>query len=391
MSNSRCNILLLDGDTRQSLPVAKALCLSGYNVTVVCSKRISYGSWSCYPHKKIYAPVEPSEIDNYFLFIKSVLQKRCYDVTIPLFDHSAYMLSKYKIELVQYTKVSVPDLEIFMCARDKKITMDACRRAGVPHPLTYSPDDVPISEIERSISFPCIIKPNISHGAIGIRLVEKAAKLSSVYNQVVEEFGPCCIQEYIPQNGMQYKVQVFRGSDDVIYGAVVFNKMRYFPITGGTSSLNSTVDRPDIIEICLRLLDEIKWNSHADVDLIEDVRDNTVKVMEINPRITGSIKIAFEAGVDFATMQVQHALNNRIPKFNDYKIGIFMRYLPLDILWFLYSPERFKSKPSWFHFFGANLCYQEGSRDDFLPAIAGFIEGLGKYLNPTFRRKKTSF
>lgn len=389
---SRCSrILLLDGDTRQSLPVSKALRSSGHNVTVVCSKRISYGSWSRYPHRKIYAPVEPSEIDNYFLFIKSVLQQGSFDVTIPLFDHSAYMLSKYKAELTRYTKVSVPELEIFMCARDKKNTMDACRRAGVPHPLTYSPDDIPMSEIEKNISFPCIIKPNISHGAMGIRLVEEKSKLLSVYNQVVEEFGPSCVQEYVPQKGMQYKAQVFRGGDNVVYGAVVFNKMRYFPITGGTSSLNSTVDRPDIIDICHRLLDEIGWYSHADVDLIEDVRDNTVKVMEINPRITGSIKIAFEAGVDFATIQVQHALNNNITKFNDYKIGVFMRYMPLDILWFLHSSERFKSKPSWFHFFGKNLCYQEGSRDDFLPAIAGFIEGLGKYLNPTFRRKKTNF
>ena len=135
----------------------------------------------------------------------------------------------------------------------------------------------------------------------------------------------------------------------------------------------------------------MKWYSHADVDLIEDVRDHTVKVMEINPRITGSIKIAFKAGVDFATMQVQHALNKKIKNCNNYKIGIVMRYMPLDILWFLYSPKRFNSKPSWFQFFGKNLCYQEGSHGDFLPAIAGFIEGLGKYLNPKFRKKKTSF
>ena len=110
--------------------------------------------------------------------------------------------------------------------------------------------------------------------------------------------------------------------------------------------------------------------------------------MEVNPRVTGSIKIAFEAGVDFADLLVKHAMGMELPTYNGYRVGVKMRYMPLDILWFIYSPDRWNAQPSWFKFWGADYCYQEGSLSDPLPILAGFISGFSKYINPSFRREK---
>jgi predicted ATP-grasp superfamily ATP-dependent carboligase len=387
-SKKQLRILLLDGDTRQTLPVAKALRSAGHYVTVLCEKSISSGAWSRYPHRRIFGPSCTEEPEAYLEFLISYLHKHAQDITIPLFDPSANLASLYKEELTRYTRVPIVDYGTFILARDKQKTMKMCAQAQVPYPATYSPEQESMDSIIACIEFPCLIKPNVGRGAMGLKRVERAEDLQKVYEEVRRDFGPCCIQEFIPQTGMQYKAQLFRSRQGRIHGAVVFNKVRYFPITGGTSSFNSTVDRPDIIADCTRLLETINWSGHADVDLIEDPRDGKAKVMEINPRITGSIKIAFEAGVDFAELLVRYAMEEELPVYNGYRVGVQMRYMPLDILWFLYSHNRWRAKPNWFKFWGKDLCYQEGSLDDPLPTLAILLDGLMRFLNPKVRKGK---
>lgn len=65
-----------------------------------------------------------------------------------------------------------------------------------------------------------------------------------------------------------------------------------------------------------------------------------------------------------------------------------IRYFALDLLWFLFSKNRFKTQPFWFKFFDKNLYYQDGSWNDPLPMFAGAIMGFNKYLNPSFRKSK---
>jgi predicted ATP-grasp superfamily ATP-dependent carboligase len=388
MAANPIRVLVLGGEHTQSLPVMKALRQAGHYVTVLSESRLSFGHWSRLPHRRALCPRCETNPDGYLDFLLRFLRDDPHDVTIPLFDDTASVTSRHKAELGRYTRVPVPDWDVFRLAYDKSETMRLCARVGVPHPKTWDPRDQPLETIAREAAFPCIVKPNVGHGAIGIRRVAGPDALPAAYGETCRRFGPAVVQELIPQTGMQYKAQVFRGPDGTIHAAVVFSKPRYFPVTGGTSSLNVTVDRPDIVAQCVRLLGAMNWESQADADLIEDPRDGQIKLMEINPRITGSIKIAFEAGVDFADLLVRHALGRPLPTFDRYRVGLQMRYMPLDILWFLYSPDRWRARPSWFRFFGKDLCYQEGSLDDPLPAAAGFLSGFLKYLNPQFRKEK---
>ncbi len=398
---SPLRVLLLDGDTRQAIPVAKALRAAGHHVAVAVSQRVSMGGWSRYPHERLRVPALPShgpsdiraKAERAWLdAVLAHLRQQRFDVTIPLFDTSAALVSRHLDAFAALTRVPLVGWDRFVHAHDKHLTMQACARAGVPHPRTLCPHErgveSVIAEADAVLGWPCLWKPDIGHGAAGIRKVASPQEALALYPALVAEFGPCALQEFVPQTGMQFKAQLFRGRDRAIHGAVVFDKVRYYPVSGGTSSLNTTVDRPDIVETCRRLLDAIDWESHADIDLIEDPRDGSVKVMEINPRVTGSIKIAFEAGVDFADLLVRHALGEPLPACGGYRVGVQMRYMPLDVLWFLSSPGRLRAEPSFFRFVGRDLCYQEGSLDDPLPALAAWASGAEKWLDPAFRRRK---
>ena len=110
------------------------------------------------------------------------------------------------------------------------------------------------------------------------------------------------------------------GKND-IKSALVFSKNRWFPVEGGSSTLNITIDRPDIVETCSKLLKTIGWRGCADIDLIQDPRDGIAKVMEINPRVSGSVKICFEAGIDLARQIIESEFGEEVTKYKEYKLG----------------------------------------------------------------------
>ena len=86
-------------------------------------------------------------------------------------------------------------------------------------------------------------------------------------------------------------------------------------------------------------------------------------------------------------MFIADEFDEMLPKFH-YKTGMQVRWLGLDVMWFVFSNKRFTFKPTWFKFFGKNVSYQDGSWNDPLPMFAGMLAGVVKYMNPNFRKSK---
>ncbi len=168
---------------------------------------------------------------------------------------------------------------------------------------------------------------------------------------------------------------------------VVYDKPRHYPPEAGSSTINCTVDRTDILTIAERMLRSMGWYGIGDCDFIEDPRDNTPKLMEINPRYTRSIKIASVAGVDVFYKLYQLAVEEEVEPDKDYKVGMYLRYLPGDILWFLKSKDRFKTNPNFFRFYSKNMKYEICSIKD-PGAIIGYL--LHKIMLKFNKREKQS-
>ena len=176
---------------------------------------------------------------------------------------------------------------------------------------------------------------------------------------------------------LQYECAMFVDQNNEVKTGVVFSKNRWFPVDGGSSTLNITVERPDIVESCKQLLQKINWRGAADIDLIDDPRDGVAKIMEINPRVSGSVKIVFEAGVDQAKQMLELVHGDPVSEQKEYRIGQRLRCSQTDLLWFLKSPNRFKSKPSWFSI--KKTKDQIFYLDDPLPWFAFSLTGVFKY------------
>ena len=153
--------------------------------------------------------------------------------------------------------------------------------------------------------------------------------------------------------------------------------MRYYPPSGGSSVLNKTEKRPDILESAIKVLKKLKWVGFCDFDFVTDPRDGIAKLIEINPRYPESYRATVAAGVDMTKLMYQLAMGqNPVPQL-DYLENRYLRFLFGDIMWFLTTKDsRWNSKPSFFSFFRSDMIYQLLRATDLGPIIGYTLENL---------------
>ncbi|GHU67784.1 hypothetical protein FACS189413_03220 [Bacteroidia bacterium] len=383
------NILLLDAQNIQAISVARSLKQCSYFVSAFIEYKVSPGYVSRYIDKKYICPALKSDEKVYIDFLFNFLQNSKQDVIIPLGNGSAELLSKFKekIELDFSTKCACPTYDTLIHAHNKELLMDLCEKENIPHPRTIGLSVENLEYAANYVGFPAMIKPNISVGARGITLVENLNELQEQFPLIKKIYGNCTLQKFVTHSGSYYNVMIYRDRIGKIQRHTIIKIRRYFPLQGGTSCYCETIDNTQLLEICTKTLEKLNWKGFADFDIMEDIENNDYKIIEINPRTPSSIHAAFVSGINFPAIMVADEMNLEIPHYQ-YSIGKSIRYMGLDIMWFIFAKNRFTFKPSWFQFFGKNVFYQDGSIKDTLPMFIGFLEGIKKYANPEFRKSK---
>lgn len=384
-------ILILDGGAAHAMAIAECLKKNGYGVAAVCDDKNEYGYHSKFIDEKYLGP--DSHDEGYVEWMLDFLKLKHFDVLIPTSDNSAEFMSFHKQELQELTGVLMPDREIFTKGYNKNELMKVCEENGYPHPQSIDLTNI-INEFGtlecrgvQQFTYPALLKPNITSGGRGMMLISSFEELIDRYPAVHEHYGKCHLQRYVKSGGKQIKVQIMTDENgDMAYSSVIW-KQRYYPVNGGSSCCNITIDYPEIAKICGNVLKSIGWIGFADFDLIEDPDTQELLIMEINPRIPACVRSAFKSGMDYATMIADMTLGKPLRSYQ-YRPGKMLRHLGFDVLWFMKSPKRFSAEPSWFEFFGKDLYYQDWVKGDFPAFFWGTWGNFKKQMNPEFRKAK---
>lgn len=365
-------VLILEVHTKASLPVIESAHRHGRRVIVGSPARCCTGMFSRYPDERVVYPHPTKEAPAFRDWLRGFLRERRPDMLYPTGDPVTAACAEMQDELRQWTRLLLPPLEAFNVGRSKVGTMKAAVRAGVAIPDTYYFDDETPTQMAARIRYPCLIKPSISAGARGITRIESAEELLRELPGLQQQFGECYVQDYVPQTGMQYKVDMVMTREGTMLAGVAYEKLRYYPPNGGSSVLNRTADRPDIVAAAAAVARTIGWHGFIDFDFITDPRDEVVKLMEINPRFPESFRATYAAGLDMVEMMWELA-HDRVPSpVHGYRIGEYLRFLPGDVMWLLTSKDRRQHWRSWLTFFARNLHYQVCSFRD-PGAILGYL------------------
>ncbi len=387
MSDQKKKILILDGGAAHAMAIAECLKKSGYSVAVLCDNKNEYGYHTKYADERYMG--KDSHEKDYAEWMLNFLKEHHFDVLIPTSDTSAEFMSFHKEEIQKLAGVLMPGKEVFKKGYDKNELMTVCKEHGFPHPFTVDLSQVSIDNTEelKSFPYPGLLKPNLTSGGRGMTLINTYEDLKRIYPKIRALYGECHLQQYIKAGGRQVKVQIMTDKDGNPAFSSVIWKQRYYPVKGGSSCCNVTIDNPVIAKTCGEVLKTIGWVGFADFDLIENPDTQELLIMEINPRIPACVRSAFKSGMDYATMIADATLGLPLRDYR-YTPGKRLRHLGFDVLWFLKSPDRFKAKPSWFRFFGKDTYYQDWLCGDFKAFFWGTWGNFKKQMNPEFRKAK---
>lgn len=366
-------ILLLGGGL-QGLSFGESLYKQdGYELSVVSDE---YEIKKSRFFKKVYS-VNSSGYEN---ILKDIISKEHYDVIVPMGDISVKTLSRHKeaIEHDYHIKCAIVNEGTLSVVANKSRFMEFCQENNFPHPHTATISEESLDSIARAVGFPSLIKPDFSVGARGITRVNSIEELRSQLPIIQERYGSCTLQEYIDNPDYYYNVMMYRDSQGKCDNSVVIKIVRMYPVKAGSSSCCISIENHELVAICKKVLDKLNWIGMADFDVLQRKDTLEYKIIEINPRVPASLRAAYISGVNFPEMIIRDAVGEKRPAYQ-YQSGKVLRYMGIDLLWFIKCPNRFKSSPSWFHFVGGNVFYQDIILSDCSTWYSWLVVGLKKF------------
>ena len=379
------NILLFGGFV-QSLSCARSLKEVGHDVHVVaCKDRIAAHSNYINSYTEIDSLSDNLSVES---FLMDFITNNNIDVVIPMEDIHATILSQLKHSLEEKTqvRVAVMDWEVFRLASNKSELLEFCKEHGIGHPRTALLND-DIENVAKYVGFPALIKPSHSEGAKGIVLVHNIKELINEFPDIKAQYGECALQEFINSKDYYYNLMLYRCKDGTYGNHTILKILRFYPIKGGSSCLAVSIENTEMLEMCKNLLDKLNWVGFADFDILEK-GDGEYKIIEINPRVPACLRGAAMSGVNFPKQIVDDVMTGEI-EVSTYETGKYLRFLGLDVAWFLASPKRFKCHPSWFNFFSKDVYYEDGGIKDLPAMFMYFLQGFKKQLSSDFRKSKS--
>jgi protein-tyrosine-phosphatase/predicted ATP-grasp superfamily ATP-dependent carboligase len=232
-----------------------------------------------------------------------------------------------------YDRAVLPPRSSVQTALDKQAVWDLARRVGARVPS----GDLVSEESAPPVDFPVVLKPALSkstasgvvqefHVTIARDLTQWQTALASTDQGV-----PIQQQQYIAGKGLGVEMLFEHGTPR---WAFLHERVHELPLTGGGSSYRVSLGlRDDLVESATLLLSALAWHGVAMVEF-KVTPSGEAYLMEINPRLWGSLALAIDCGVNFPVGLLCLSVGRPLPPQPKYRTGYYTRNLYRDVEWF---------------------------------------------------------
>lgn len=270
--------------------------------------------------------------DNFIDEIMKICKKENIDVILPLVTMELFKFAENKKMFEdEGIKVAISDSESLKIANDKGKLVRFMEEKGLEVPLYRIVNSV--NEFVKAAEYlgypekPFCFKPTISNGSRGFRIidpsVDKAYLLFNTkpnntyisYDEIIEildgmeKIPELIVMEYLP--GEEYSVDILAKNGESLY---VIPRRRD-KIVCGISAAGTVIYDEDVINYCKNIIRELKASGNIGIQVKKDSKGKP-KILEINPRVQGTIVLCTAAGVNMPYYGIKLALDEEIPKVN---------------------------------------------------------------------------
>ncbi|MGA3372000.1 MAG: ATP-grasp domain-containing protein [Terracidiphilus sp.] len=328
-SAAQRKVLVLDADSAAGLETVQSLGRNGCIVDALSLRPEQSRRRSRFIRRQI--ELSPAEDGGIRQLVELFLTGN-YDLIVPSTEVALLELLSPQIPEDMYRRAILAPRVSVQTALNKQAVWDLARSVGVL---------VPASEIVSSSSappaaFPVVLKPVFSkenssrvvrefNVTIARNLSQWRTALESTYSDI-----PVQQQQYIAGKGVGVEMLFERGTPR---WAFVHERVHEFPLTGGGSSYRVSLEMNDaLVQCATSLLSALQWHGVAMVEF-KITSGGEAYLMEINPRLWGSLALAIDCGVDFPAGLLCLATGQPLPPQPKYRAGYFTRDIRRDILW----------------------------------------------------------
>jgi predicted ATP-grasp superfamily ATP-dependent carboligase len=387
LNNSK-KILILNGDNRNGLAVVRSLGQKNHQCDIAQTKRQPFsrklGSLlkSKYVRKIHYLPQIENESNLLFDLIRLINHEK-YNYLLPAGTEATNFTSKFKSKLSLHVTPLVEDYSKLWTLHNKIECMKLVKSIGIPIPETFV-----ISTIEdlkcaaEKIHYPVVIKHADSFASKGIWTFPRGGHaLVEEYVNRIPRIKKCNTHNNYPFIQKSIQGQLMDTTAFAVEGKVIaaLSQQRLLKawLDGGGGIVNLTNNIPEIKQYTQKIIREIQWTGPIEMDWIMEDRTNKFMLLEINPKFWGTTQLTIEAGYDFPSWLLDHAMGREIQAPAGYKTGLMYRWFIDELETVLSVPETrtrlFKELRGFLNRFRYRPCKSDIWLSDFRPVIKSGI------------------
>jgi predicted ATP-grasp superfamily ATP-dependent carboligase len=323
-------LAVTDGETRAALAAVRALGARGAAVHVVSEDGRSLAGASRYAAAD-HGLGRPESGRGWAAELEALVVREGLDLVVPVAELS--LVNLYAAGAEERIRLAAPVREAFEAATDKRALLERAARLGLHVPRgTFVADPSRLDALPEGLAFPAVLKPRrslfLENGrwvAASVRIVEDTEALRRLRDDPGLR-GGALVQEYLPGHGEGVFLLTDSGRP---LARFAHRRLREKPPTGGVSVLRESIaPDPQLLAWSERLLADLAFTGVAMVEF-RRTPEGRAALMEINPRLWGSLQLAVDAGVDFASLLVALHRGTRLDErlLPAPELGVRLRWL----------------------------------------------------------------
>lgn len=222
--------------------------------------------------------------------------------------------------------------EVTLAMLDKFKTYELAKNLNIPCPRTININNIEeLKLISENIEYPCLLKPRVSH-KFSYRFQGK--KLFEVKNkkELFEYYGltqkynlMMTVTELIPLGSKGYDgyyTYLDENGNPMFHFTKI--RLRQRPNLSGLGTYNVTNWNQEVMELGLKFLKGIGLRGIGTLEFIRDARDGKLKLLECNPRFTGTTELVHKSGLNWALFVYNRLTGLPLPPMNYYKKNVYI-------------------------------------------------------------------
>lgn len=337
------DVLILDASYKQSLTCARSLGRAGLRVALGERRGESYppvkvpAFKSRYCARSLVLPDYVEDVAAYTSAIIEFVRQHPTRVVLPTGDATIAALAplRAQFEALGSVLALAPDSALAV-ANDKARTLRVAAELGIAAPRSIqvgSVDD--LAGAIDELGFPFVLKPTVSwtgksrYRLVPAEVVDRAEAIE-LTRSFLEAGAGVLAQEWAGGQREGVTLCIADGDVRVSCGHVAH---RTTPPLGGASAMRESMRVPDdLLDAALRLANAIGIEGPCEVEFRRDASGRPL-LMEINPRLAGTIENAIQSGIDLPLMVWRWATGQQVELVTTHRTGVRTRWLQGDLRW----------------------------------------------------------